>query len=158
CSFADEALTKHWYPRGVRSSEQRLRYYAEHFDTTEVDSTFYRLPTADMTAAWAQRTPEGFVFHVKAFAPMTRHPVQLEQLPEELRAGVEADARGRVDRMPRELRCELFRLFVEGIEPLRVAGKLGGVLLQLAPYVVFSDRSFEYLEWAREQLRGHDVL
>src|SRR5947207_13362211 len=48
CSFADEALTKHWYPPGVRSSEQRLAYYAQHFDTTEVDSTLYTLATADM--------------------------------------------------------------------------------------------------------------
>jgi uncharacterized protein YecE (DUF72 family) len=158
CSFADEALTKHWYPPGVRSSEQRLRYYAEHFDTTEVDSTFYRLPAAETTAAWASRTPDGFVFHMKAFAPMTRHPVKLEQLPEELREGLEVDARGRVDRLPREVRGEVFRLFVEAIEPLREAGKLGGVLLQLAPYVVFRDRSLEYLEWAREQLGGHDVL
>jgi uncharacterized protein YecE (DUF72 family) len=158
CSFADDALTKHWYPPGVRSSEQRLRYYADHFDTTEVDSTFYRLPAAETTAAWASRTPDGFVFHMKAFAPMTRHPIKLEQLPEELRDGLDVDARGRVDRMPREVRGEVFRLFVEAIEPLREAGKLGGVLLQLAPYVVFRDRSLEYLEWAREQLRGHDVL
>jgi uncharacterized protein YecE (DUF72 family) len=158
CSFADEALTKYWYPPGVRSSEQRLRYYSDHFDTTEVDSTFYRLPEASTCAAWAERTPDGFVFHIKAFAPMTRHPVKLEQLPEELRDGLAVDGRGRVDRMPREVRGEVFRLFAEAIEPLRAAGKLGGVLLQLAPYVVFRDRSFEYLEWMREQLRDHDVL
>jgi uncharacterized protein YecE (DUF72 family) len=158
CSFADEALTKHWYPPGVRSSEQRLAFYAEHFDTTEIDSTFYRLPSGEMAANWAARTPDEFVFHVKAFAPMTRHPVKLEQLPTELHDGLEVDGRGRVDRMPREVRGELFRLFVEAVEPLRAAGKLGGILLQLAPYVVYRDRSLEYLEWAREQLAGLDVL
>jgi uncharacterized protein YecE (DUF72 family) len=158
CSFADEALTKHWYPPGVRSSERRLAFYAEHFDTTEVDSTFYRLPSAETTANWAARTPDGFVFHVKAFAPMTRHPVKLEQLPPELHEGLEVDGRGRVDRMPREVRGELFRLFVEAVEPLRAAEKLGGILLQLAPYVVHRDRSLEYLEWARDRLAGLDVL
>jgi uncharacterized protein YecE (DUF72 family) len=157
CSFADEALTKYWYPPGVRSSEQRLAYYADHFDTTEIDSTFYRLPSEEMTANWAARTPEGFVFHVKAFAPMTRHSVKVEQLPEDLREGLKVE-RGRVDRMRRDVRGEIFRRFVAAIEPLRDAGKLGGVLLQLAPYVVYRDHSLEYLEWARAQLEGLDVL
>jgi uncharacterized protein YecE (DUF72 family) len=158
CSFADEALTKYWYPPGVRSSEQRLAYYADRFDTTEVDSTFYRLPSPETSAKWAERTPDGFVFHVKAFAPMTRHPVKLEQLPPDLHDGLAVDARGRVDRMPRAVRGEIFRRFLDAIEPLRAAGRLGGILLQLAPYVVYRDRSLEYLEWAREQLAGLDVL
>ena len=67
CSWADEALTKHWYPKGVSSAEERLRYYAEHFSTVEVDSTYYRLPDETMVSNWAERTPEGFVMHVKAF-------------------------------------------------------------------------------------------
>jgi uncharacterized protein YecE (DUF72 family) len=158
CSFADDALTKYWYPRGMRSSEARLGYYAEHFDTTEVDSTYYRLPDAETTRKWAERTPDGFVFHIKAFAPMTRHPVKLEQLPPDLRDGLELDAHGRVARVPRGLRAEVFRRFLEGLEPLRAAGKLGGILLQLAPYVVFKPQSLEYLEWAGEHLGGSDVL
>ena len=158
CSFADEALTKHWYPPGVRSSEARLHHYAEHFDTTEVDSTFYRLPEAETTARWAERTPDGFVFHMKAFAPMTRHPVKLEQLPPDLRDGLAVDGHGRVDRLPRELRAEVFRRFREALEPLRVAGRLGGVLMQMAPYVVYRDSSLEYLEWARGQLADETVL
>jgi uncharacterized protein YecE (DUF72 family) len=157
CSFADEALTKYWYPKGVRSSAERLAYYADHFDTTEIDSTFYRLPAEETTANWAARTPHGFVFHVKAFAPMTRHPVKLEQLPEDLHAGLAVE-RGRVDRMHRDVRGEIFRRFVSAIQPLREAGKLGGVLMQLAPYVVHRDHSLEYLDWAREQLDGLDVL
>jgi uncharacterized protein YecE (DUF72 family) len=158
CSFADEALLKAWYPRDVKTSEQRLRHYAEHFDTCEIDSTYYRLPTPEQIAQWAERVPAGFVFHIKAFAPLTRHPVKLEALPEELRGAVEADARGRVDRMPRDVRGEVFRLFREAVEPMRAAGKLGGILLQLAPYVVHREHSLEYLEWAQEQLPGHDLL
>jgi uncharacterized protein YecE (DUF72 family) len=52
CSWADEALSKHWYPKGVSPGE-RLRYYAEHFDTVEVDSTYYRLPAEEMVERWA---------------------------------------------------------------------------------------------------------
>jgi uncharacterized protein YecE (DUF72 family) len=157
CSFADEALTKWWYPKSVPAKE-RLAYYAERFDTVEIDSTYYRIPERTTTAAWAERTPDGFTFHIKAFGLMTRHPVKLEQLPGELHEGLEVDGRGRVERMPREVRAELFRRFLAAVEPLRAAGKLGGVLLQLAPYVVHRDRSLEYLEWAREQLADVDVL
>ena len=73
CSWADEGLLKAWYPRGVSTAEKRLRYYAERFDTVEVDSPFYALPDPDVTARWAQRTPDDFTFHVKASAAMTWH-------------------------------------------------------------------------------------
>jgi uncharacterized protein YecE (DUF72 family) len=158
CSFADEALQKAWYPQGIRTGEQRLRYYAQHFDTVEIDSTFYRLQPPETTAKWAERVPDDFVFHFKAFAPMTRHPVKLEMLPEELREGLAVDPRGRVDRMPRDVRGEVFRLFREMVEPVRQAGKLAGILLQMAPYVVPKPASWDYLDWAGKQLEDYKVL
>jgi uncharacterized protein YecE (DUF72 family) len=123
-----------------------------------VDSTYYRLPSESMVEGWADRTPPGFVMHVKAFGLMTRHPVKLEVLPEDLRAEMPVDERGRVDRPPRELRGEVFRRFLEALEPLRRVGKLGGILMQLPSYVVFKDHSFDYLEWAREQLGDDEML
>jgi uncharacterized protein YecE (DUF72 family) len=60
--------------------------------------------------------------------------------------------------MPRDVRGLVFDAFKEAVEPLCAAGKLGGILLQMAPYVVFRERSLEYLEWARAQLSGYDVL
>jgi uncharacterized protein YecE (DUF72 family) len=158
CSFADDALLKAWYPRGIRSGEERLRYYAERFDTVEIDSSFYRLPSAETTSAWAERVPDGFVFHVKAFAPMTRHGLRHAQLPPSLQEALQPDERGRVERMPRDVRGVVFDAFKEAVEPLRAAGKLGGILLQMAPYVVFRERSLEYLEWARAQLESYQVL
>src|SRR5205085_5345082 len=68
------------------------------------------------------------------------------------------DERGRVDRPPRELRGEVFRRFLAALEPLRAAGKLGGILFQLPSYVVVKPHSFDYLEWAREQLGDDDML
>ena len=54
-------LASGWYPPGVRNHpERRLRYYAQHFDTVEVDSTFYALPRLEVVRKWAERTPEGF--------------------------------------------------------------------------------------------------
>jgi uncharacterized protein YecE (DUF72 family) len=158
CSWADEALTKYWYPKEVKSSEDRLRYYAEHFSTVEVDSTYYRLPDESMVERWAERTPDDFVMHVKAFGVMTRHPVKLEQLPPDLREAAPVDDRGRVDRPPRELRAEVFERFHRALEPLRSVGKLGGILLQFPSYVVAKDLSRDYLAWAVEQLRGDRPL
>jgi uncharacterized protein YecE (DUF72 family) len=157
CSWADEALSKYFYPPKFPAKE-RLAYYAEHFDTVEVDSTYYRLPSESMVQGWADRTPDGFTMHVKAFGLMTRHPVKVEVLPEDLQGAMPVDERGRVDRPPRELRGEVFRRFLEALEPLRASGKLGGILFQLPQYVVYKDRSLEYLEWAREQLGGDTML
>jgi uncharacterized protein YecE (DUF72 family) len=158
CSFADEALQKYFYPRGMRTGREQLPYYAQYFDTVEIDSTFYRLPSRENVEKWVSWTPDDFVFHFKAFAPMTRHPVRLEQLPPDLREGLQTDGRDRVERMPREVRRELVRLFREALEPAAEAGKLGGILVQLAPYVVPKLQSWEYLEWLREQLPEDDLL
>jgi uncharacterized protein YecE (DUF72 family) len=96
--------------------------------------------------------------HVKAFGLMTRHPVRLDALPDDLHDEVEADERGRVDRPSREVRGEVFRRFLAALEPLRKAGRLGGILMQFPPYVVPKPMSYEYLEWARDQLAGHEML
>jgi uncharacterized protein YecE (DUF72 family) len=157
CSWADEALSKYFYPPGTPSAE-RLPYYAQHFDTVEVDSTYYRLPVPEMVERWAERTPEDFVLHVKAFGVMTRHPVKLEQLPTDLREEAPVDDKGRLERPSREFRAEIFRRFRDALEPLRAAGKLGGILMQFPPYVVPREASIDYLEWAREQLGEDDML
>jgi uncharacterized protein YecE (DUF72 family) len=111
-----------------------------------------------MVSRWAERTPPGFVMHVKAFGVMTRHPVKVEQLPPDLREGVPLDDRGRVDRPPREFRAEVFRRFHSALEPLRETRKLGGILLQFPPYVVYKDVSVDYLRWAVDQLAGDRPL
>jgi uncharacterized protein YecE (DUF72 family) len=154
CSWADESLSRWWYPRGIRTAEERLRYYAERFDTVELDASFYRLPEEEQVVKWVERTPPDFVFHVKAFGLMTRHPVRLEQLPPELRDVAQVDERGRVERPSRDFRAEVFARFHAALEPFRKAGKLGGILLQFPSYVVAKESSREYLAWAVEQLRG----
>jgi uncharacterized protein YecE (DUF72 family) len=89
---------------------------------------------------------------------MTRHPVKLEALPPDLRNDAPTDGRGRVERPSREFRGEVFRRFLEALEPLRAAGKLGGILFQFPSYVVYKDRSLDYLQWAREQLGDDEML
>jgi len=157
CSWADDALSKHWYPPGT-SPRDRLAYYAAQFSTVEVDSTYYRVPDEKMVRGWAERTPDGFVMHVKAFGLMTRHPVKLEQVPPELRDGLPVDHRGRVDRPARDARAGVFSMFLDALEPLRASGKLGGILFQMPPYVVWKPSSLDYLEWARDQVGADGFL
>jgi uncharacterized protein YecE (DUF72 family) len=107
---------------------------------------------------WADRTPKDFVMHVKAFGLMTRHPVKLEQVPPDLREGLPVDHRGRVDRPPREARAAVFHEFLGSLAPLRDSGKLGGILFQMPPYVVWKPSSLDYLEWANDQLGGDEML
>ena len=74
CSWADRTMIEAWYPPEVSSAEARLRYYAARFDTVEADSPYYGIPTRYGDARTGRaRTPEGFVFHVKAYGLMTGH-------------------------------------------------------------------------------------
>ena len=53
-----------FYPEGMKSSDY-LSHYAQHFDTVEVDSTFYRIPSLTTTRNWYSKTPKGFLFAAK---------------------------------------------------------------------------------------------
>jgi uncharacterized protein YecE (DUF72 family) len=65
---------RHWrgdfYPAKLPQSRW-LEYYAAHFDTVEINNTFYRLPDASTFAAWRKRAPRGFVYAVKASRYLT---------------------------------------------------------------------------------------
>jgi uncharacterized protein YecE (DUF72 family) len=94
-----------FYPPGTRPADF-LTVYARAFDTVEVDSTFYGSPVAKTVRAWAQRTPDDFVFSLKLPQEIT-HEHRLR----------DAD----------ELAAEFF-------ERARELGtKLGPVLIQLGP-------------------------
>jgi uncharacterized protein YecE (DUF72 family) len=53
-----------FYPEGLQPAEF-LSFYAERFDTVELNSTGYRLPSADQFRRWADAVPDGFEFAVK---------------------------------------------------------------------------------------------
>jgi uncharacterized protein YecE (DUF72 family) len=58
-----------FYPEGLQPAEF-LRFYAERFDTVELNATGYRLPSEDQFRRWAETVPDGFRFAVKL--PLTR--------------------------------------------------------------------------------------
>jgi len=58
-------IYSHWnkifYPENLNSQE-KLRFYAKHFSTTEINYSFYHLPKASTYQKWYQATPKGFLF------------------------------------------------------------------------------------------------
>ncbi|MFV0131387.1 DUF72 domain-containing protein [Streptomyces sp. HMX112] len=156
CSWTDKALVASgWYPPGKRDAEGRLRHYASRFPVVEADSTYYALPSARNAGLWAERTPDGFVFDVKAFAPLTGHPVTVGALPPSLRPpGLPGSARLRAGQLPPDVLAELWYLFREALEPLRAAGRLGAVLFQFPPWFAPDERAYAYLDECRERAGG----
>ncbi|WP_313369620.1 DUF72 domain-containing protein [Achromobacter animicus] len=126
-----------FYPPDARSAESRLRFYASRFSLAEVDASFYAMPTPDNAYLWSTRTPDNFVFNIKAFRLFTGHQTPLTALPGDIRREL-ADWPEPIiyhDRMPADLRDELWRRYQLAIEPLRMADKLGAVHFQFPPWV-----------------------
>ena len=147
-----------FYPQGVTSAEDRLRYYASRFSLAEVDSTYYALPARQMAELWVERTPDDFVFDVKAHALMTDHPTETKRLPKAIREALPPDqaAKPRVyaKDLPPDVVDEVWRLFRGALEPLHSSGKLGTILLQYPPWFVPSRPNAQTVVATRERLDG----
>jgi uncharacterized protein YecE (DUF72 family) len=96
-----------FYPPRTPASRW-LEHYASVFDTVEVNTTFYRLPSRDAVARWVAQTPDGFTFALKA----SRYLTHIKRLTD-MREGV--------------------RRYYERIEPLVESPKLGPIVWQLPP-------------------------
>lgn len=147
-----------FYPPTARTAEARLRFYAERFDVVEVDATYYALPSARNAVAWAERTPPGFRFGVKAFSAMTGHPVEPRRLDRDLVAALPAALRTArsidAEMLPPDVTSEIWRRFVANLTPLVAARKLAYVLLQMPPWFRPSAASLATLEEAAARLPG----
>lgn len=160
-SWTDPTLVNSdlFYPSSMRGAEERLRFYAEQFNTVEIDSTYYALPAERNAKLWAERTPEGFVFNVKPFALMTQHPIAMSRLPKRLREMVPTGQRSvrNITQPSKEMVALVFEMFWSAMAPLRVAGKLGMVAFQFPPYFIAKPVNFEYLAHLPERLPGASI-
>jgi uncharacterized protein YecE (DUF72 family) len=129
-------------PRKRPKGFDELRYYAEHFDTVEVNSTFYGQPRPDVTRQWAERTPDGFEFSVKLYQKFT-HPRMFE---ERLKSSLHdaAPDRASLKELARPNAADLDE-FRRGIDPLAEHGKLGALLAQFPPSFKNGDPERTYL-------------
>ncbi|MCX8072731.1 MAG: DUF72 domain-containing protein [Candidatus Binatia bacterium] len=161
-SWTDPTLLESgFYPPKANSAEARLRFYAEHFDTVEVDSTFYALPSERNSYLWARRTPADFCFHVKAFAALTQHPVELRQLPRAMRELLPASAPGhegeRIKLTAGDALEACFAMFAAALDPLQRVGKLGCLLFQFPPWFTAKEENEAYIELCRDRLPGFQL-
>jgi uncharacterized protein YecE (DUF72 family) len=136
CSWADTTLTKDtaWYPKKSMKAAERLSYYSSQFPVVEADSTYYFPPTTEMVDGWVDRSPEGFVFDVKAWSLLTGHPTRPHSLWEDLQGEVKPEHRDKknlyADHLSADAVRECVDRFRHAVQPLHDAGKLGGILLQ----------------------------
>lgn len=160
-SWTDKTLIKSgtFYPMQVTTAEGRLRFYTEHFDTVEVDSTYYAMPAERNAALWASRTPPGFIFHIKAYSMLTCHPTLVKSIPKVLRQELPEEIleKARVKEFPKEIVEEAFDMFHAALRPLKDAGKLGCLLFQFPPWFMPSARAYRWLELVREKLPDHHL-
>ncbi len=127
-------------PRGTGKFDE-LRFYAEHFDTVEVNSTFYRVPAVDAVRKWTERTPPGFEFSLKLYQKFT-HPEMFEKATGESPFDLD---QGDVDQ------------FRAAIDPLATAGKLGALLAQFPASFKNDANARGYLEWLLERFRDYRI-
>jgi len=145
------------------TAESRLRYYASVFDGVEVNSSYYAIPDIRNTLRWVERTPPGFVFHVKAYSLLTGHHPRAETVPADLAAllprSPRRTRRGEIDAssFPPEALDRAFRLVRTALRPIAEAGKLGYVLFQFAPWVHFEPGRLDYLASLPERLPGWTI-
>jgi uncharacterized protein YecE (DUF72 family) len=130
-SWADPGFVKEWYPPKLPAG-QRLGWYAERFDTVELNASFYAVPERDTVRRWVDKTPDGFTFDVKLHRLLSRHSAGVDSLPPSLRERARTTQRGRV-LLDEGLEEALIGELLDAIEPLETAGKLGSLLLQTTP-------------------------
>jgi uncharacterized protein YecE (DUF72 family) len=113
---------KHWkgrfYPEGV-PQKKWLEYYCEHFNTVELNVTFYRVPKLETFKGWHDRTPQDFKFTVKAPRLIT-HYKRFKNITSEVQ--------------------DFYKIVTDGL-----GSKLGTVLFQLHPRFVYSEENIEVL-------------
>jgi len=142
-------------PARARSKDfDELAFYAEHFNTVEVNSTFYGQPREQVSRSWAERTPPRFDFSVKLYQKFT-HPKMYEQslrrsldIPDGENEAVRALVR------PNQADLDAFR---RGIDPLASSGKLGPLLAQFPPSFKDVPASRDYLAALLRRFADHPI-
>jgi uncharacterized protein YecE (DUF72 family) len=154
-SWSDPGFVERWYPKKMPAGE-RLRWYAQHFEMVEVNSTFYSVPEPRMVERWCAVTPDNFTFDVKLHQLFSFHSTPAKLLPPDLQRRAETDVRGNVKSTP-DLREAMLKIFLRSTSIFRDAGKLGVFLLQLSP--AFSPRKHELGELIQliEMLSDYDL-
>jgi uncharacterized protein YecE (DUF72 family) len=158
CSWTEKTLIEsgEFYPRGVRTAEGRLRYYAEHFNTVEVDSPYYAIPQKRTTSLWVDRTPEDFIFHIKVFGALTGHGVDPKTLPHDMQSALshsERDKKYIYIKDPYLIR-DIAARFRDALVPLSDSRKLGILVYQYPPWFHYRPSNLDYIVNCQTLMEG----
>jgi uncharacterized protein YecE (DUF72 family) len=157
-SWTEPTLIKkgNFYPKGVNSAEERLKFYASQFPIAEVDSSYYFPPSEKNAALWVDRTPKGFTFNIKAYALLTNHPTKVESLYKDVREALPKELAEKKnvyrDKVPQELQDKVWQRFRDALMPLHSAGKLGAILFQFPQWFVIGRANKDYILECKERL------
>lgn len=152
CSWADRSLVAEgsFYPRRTMTARARLAWYCERLPLAELTATYRFPPTPELAAQWAERTPEGFTFDVRAWSLLTGNPTFPDSLWPDLQGAVRPARRERrrlyASHLPAEVLDECWARFSHALGPLRRSGRLGAVVLQYPSW--FSPRPDTWAELA----------
>ena len=128
-------------PKKRKSGFDELRFYAEHFDTVEVNSSFYGIPAISTTKGWVERTPSNFEFSLKLYQKFT-HPEMFHRATGQDPFSLDtADIDG----------------FRRAIDPIAEAGKLGALLAQFPATFKNDAEARGYLEWLLRAFTDYPV-
>ncbi|MCX6537914.1 MAG: DUF72 domain-containing protein [Acidobacteria bacterium] len=127
-----------------------LAYYAEHFETVEVNSSFYRLPDPSTALKWARRTPPGFDFSLKLYQKFTHQAMYQKATSPDLPGDGDATAIPTVTRVDVDA-------FLKAVDPIADAGKLGSLLVQFPPSFRDTEDAREYLVWLLQSFKNYPV-
>jgi uncharacterized protein YecE (DUF72 family) len=157
CGWTDRTLIESgFYPAQANSAADRLNYYARQFPLVEVDSTYYSPPSQRNAELWAERTPDNFVFNIKAYGALTHHPVEVNRLPQDMRALLPASQADKkriyLDGIPPRGQEILWNIHYEALRPLAELAKLGCVLFQFPPWFRKNRETVTYLEQLKDKL------
>jgi len=159
-----------FYPRGRGRPKgfDELAFYAEHFNTVEVNSTFYGQPRAVICRGWADRTPGDFEFAVKLYQKFTHPRLFGERVGTEVARNLRPQRNDVGTGVPDDLRPDLLAELVRpndadldefrrGIDPLASTGKLGALLAQFPPSFKDTPESQDYLADLLRRLASYPV-
>jgi uncharacterized protein YecE (DUF72 family) len=151
-SWTDKTLlASGWYPPEADNPERRLEYYASQFPLVEVDSTYYTPPNERNSRLWAERTPAGFTFNIKAFSLLTQHPTRVSALFKDLRPDGGDGGAGKGSRnvylkdLDEPVVDQVWERFLGALEPLAAADRLGALLFQFPPWFGISRANKHYI-------------
>jgi uncharacterized protein YecE (DUF72 family) len=163
CSWTDPGLvdTDIFYPTWVKSAEDRLRFYSSEFPIVEVDSTYYSLLAKRTAELWVERTPDGFIFDIKAFRLFTQHPTPVKALPKDIRDSIGADTKVKANvylrDIPEDLVDTLWEWYGNALIPLYESNRLGVVLLQFPPWFHPGEQQREYILQCKDRVPLYQV-